>query len=119
MEQNLAKLLVPEEILAHYEFDGYKEEQGVYRIYLTEKSDVDHIPKEIVRVSKAVLDGYLNPVELQTFPLNGQEVFLYLRRRRWKLKGETKGYSNTYDFHERGMKATRAFGTFLKEIGRG
>lgn len=50
----------------------------------------------------------------------GKEVFLYLKRRRWKLKQEQrqeqKSYTNSYSYNEKGMKATKAFGDFLKEI---
>ena len=60
----------------------------------------------------------MNTVEIQTFPAQGKEVFLRLKRRRWKKKGTKKGYHNTYDFVDSGMKSTRKFGAFLKEIGR-
>ena len=119
MESSLIKLLVPKEILEHFEFTGYEERDNVYRIHLTEKNDLSHIPKSILYQGKAVLDGYMNPLELQTYPINGQEVFLYLKRRRWKIKGDNKGHHNNYSFYKQGMKATKSFGAFLKEIGRG
>ena len=28
--------------------------------------------------------GYMNPCEIQTFPIAGREAFIYIRRRRWK-----------------------------------
>lgn len=117
--KELINLLVPEDILEHFEYEKYEFESNVYRIYLVEKNDVSHIPKEILHKGKAVLDGYMNPEELQTYPIKGKEVFLYLKRRRWKIKGNTKGYQNSYQFHREGMKATKDFGDFLKEIGRG
>lgn len=116
--QELIALIVPEEILEHFEYVSYEDNTFNYIIHLVEKKDVMHIPKEILRSGKAVLDGYMNPLELQTFPLKGKEVFLKLKRRRWKIKGTTKGYSNTYIFNEKGIKATREFGSFLKDIGR-
>ena len=61
----------------------------------------------------------MNPIELQTFPTKGKEVFLLLKRRRWKIVGSSQSHFNSYTFHEEGMKATREFGAFLKEIGRG
>ena len=64
-------------------------------------------------------NGFMNPIELQTFPTKGKEVFLLLKRRHWKIKGSNENYFNTYNFHELGMKATKEFGAFLKEIGRG
>ena len=115
----LTKLLVPDEILEHFDFTKYELKGGVYRIFLVEKDDTAHIPKEILHDGKAVMDGFMNPLELQTYPIKGKEVFLILRRRRWKVKGTNKGYHNSYNFHRKGMKATRDFGDFLKEIGRG
>lgn len=111
---------VPSEILEHFDFKELKEENGVYRIYMYEKEDPGHYPEELrskgVEVVKA---GYMNPIELQTFPIAGREAFIYLHRRRWKAKGDTKTYQNMYDFAVEGTKSTVAFGAFLKEIGRG
>lgn len=119
MHTDLASMLVPYEILEHFDFTAYEFKENVYKIYLVEKKDSSHIPKEILKRGKAVLDGYMNPIELQTYPTQGKEVFLMLKRRRWKIRGTTKGYHNSYQFHKEGMKATKEFGDFLKEIGRG
>lgn len=118
MNKDLADLLVPQEILEHFAFEGYADRSGIIQLFLTEKNDVEHIPKAIVRDGKAVLAGYMNPLELQTYPTLGKEVFLQLKRRRWKVKGSTRGYHNEYNFTRPGMKATKDFGDFLKEIGR-
>jgi phosphoribosyl-AMP cyclohydrolase len=115
---SFSKLFVPEEILCHFEVKNLQEESGVILIELTEKDDVSHIPKEIVRQGKAVKDGYMNSIDIQSFPAQGKEVFLRIKRRRWKIKGTTKGYHNTYNFINIGIKCTKEFGAFLKEIGR-
>ena len=114
----LIALIVPKEILEHFDYDSYEDQNTCFIIRLIEKNDIAHIPKEILHDGKAVLDGFMNTIELQTYPLKGKEVFLELKRRRWKKKGTSKGYFNTYDFNEKGIKATREFGSFLKEIGR-
>lgn len=114
-----SRLFVPEEILAHFEVTALDQSVIVIIIDLVEKEDVDHIPKAILHDGKAVKDGYMNTIEIQTFPAQGKEVFLRLKRRRWKKKGTSKGYHNNYSFIDKGMKATKAFGAFLKEIGRG
>jgi hypothetical protein len=61
-----------------------------------------------------VLDGFCNPLELQSFPLKGKPVYLKLYRRRWKHKGGDKHYSNSYNFNPDGVKATKEFASFLK-----
>lgn len=124
-ELDWIELFAPQEILQDFDFEKLVDENGIYRIYMVEKNDADHIPAELKKevngdLSNIVLDGYTNYFELQTFPAMGKEVFLYLKRRRWKVKQgqrqERKSYTNSYPFSEKGMKATKAFGDFLKEI---
>jgi len=119
METTLIKLHVPDDILAHFEYERIEEISGVIRIHLVEKKDPMHYPKGIIGKGQRSLNGYMSPIELQTFPAKGKEMFLLLKRRRWKLKGDNKSYFNTYSFCKEGMKATKEFGAFLKEIGRG
>jgi hypothetical protein len=119
METTLIKLMVPEYILAHFEYERVEEISGVIRIHLVEKKDPSHYPKSIIGKGERSLNGFMNPIELQTFPMKAKETFLLLKRRRWKLKGKDKSYFNTYSFCREGMKATEEFGAFLKEIGRG
>jgi hypothetical protein len=119
METTLLKLFVPEYILLHFDYDHVEKISGVIRIHLIEKKDARHYPKELIGNGAISMNGYMNPIELQTFPTQGKEVFLLLKRRRWKLKGDDKSYYNTYSFCQEGMKATKEFGAFLKEIGRG
>lgn len=124
-ELDWIELFAPQEILRDFDFEKLVEENGIYLIYMVEKEDADHIPAELKKevngdLSNIVLDGYTNYIELQTFPAMGKEVFLYLKRRRWKIKQEQrqeqKSYTNSYSYNEKGMKATKAFGDFLKEI---
>ena len=124
-ELDWIELFAPQEILRDFDFEKLVEENGIYLIYMVEKEDADHIPAELKKevngdLSNVVLDGYTNYIELQTFPAMGKEVFLYLKRRRWKIKQEQrqeqKSYTNSYSYNEQGMKATKAFGDFLKEI---
>lgn len=118
MLQDLLKLFVPAYILAHFDYENLEEISGVIRLHLTEKQDPNHYPKGLIGKGERLMNGFMNPLELQTFPTKGKEVFLVLKRRRWKLKGSEQSYYNTYNFHEPGMKATKEFGAFLKEIGR-
>jgi len=117
--EKLLNLFVPNEILKHFEYEKIEHLSGVIRIHLVEKKDRNHYPKAILGKGRRSLNGFMNPVEIQTFPAKGKEVFLVLKRRKWKLYGDTKSYYNQYSFCEEGMKATKEFGAFLKEIGRG
>lgn len=64
-----------------------------------------------------VLDGYNNEIDILTHAFSLKKIYLRLVRRRWKEKGTEKHYSNEYDLHISGMKTTRQFRDFLKEIG--
>ncbi len=116
--ESFAKLFVPKDLLKNFEVIGLKEEGEYIFIELLERDIPENIPKEIFKQGKVVLNGYMNKIDVQTFPAQGKEVFLRIERRRWKLKGDTISYSNNYEIIEKGMKATKEFGAFLKEIGR-
>ena len=72
-ELDLIELFAPKEILQDFNFEKLVDENGIYRIYMVEKDDADHIPAELKKevngdLSNIVLDGYTNYNELQTFP---------------------------------------------------
>ncbi len=106
-------LIAPGIISKNFEVTSIIEKRETITIVFEEKTDL--VPKEL-KGKQVVLDGFLNPVALQTFPLKDKMVYLSLKRRRWKELGTTgKSYSNTYDLHRQGMKTTKEFGAFLKE----
>ena len=55
-------------------------------------------PPELVEAKEVVRCGYMNPCEIQTFPIAGREAFIYIRRRRWKEKGARESFFNTYKY---------------------
>lgn len=114
----LSKLLVPQEILKDFEVQDAFEEMNCWIIQLVEKHDLPHVPKQIEDKSKARLNGYCNPINIQTFPTGGKEVYLRLLRRKWKESGENISYQNNYNYTVSGTKATKKFASFLKESGR-
>ena len=80
---------------------------------------VDKIPSELKYCNNVVLDGFCNPIELQSFPLKGKPVYFKIYRRRWKESGNNQHYSHSYDLHPKGVKATHEFASFLKdEVGQ-
>ena len=52
----------------------------------------DRIPKELLGYSDVVLDGYCNPIEIQTSAFVLEPVYLKCYRRRWKRSGESIHY---------------------------
>lgn len=112
--QSLLEILFPKEIASHFTVKEVKEDKTAVTICLEELSEL--VPKALEGASKEiVLDGFCNPLELQSFPLKGKSVYLKLYRRRWKEAGSDTHYSNTYNFQPEGVKATKEFASFLKE----
>ena len=106
-------LILPLDILKYFEVTGVEEREEDITITLIEKSE--NFP--IIEGKSIVLNGYMNPLELLHYPIQGKSCYLRLIRRRWKGEG-TDGkpsYYNTYDFAAEGTKATKTFGAFLKE----
>ena len=111
--QELIKLVAPGEISKNFEIALIKEKNDSITIQFDEKTEL--VPKEL-KGKETVLDGFLNPLELQTFSLKDKTVYLAVKRRRWKEKGrQGPSYCNTYNLHRTGMKTTNEFGDFLKE----
>jgi hypothetical protein len=109
---HLLSLYLTPVISAHFEVQGIQE--STHRIDLRLEERPELIPASL-QGTDAVLDGFCNEVELQTFAVSERAVFLHIFRRRWKAKGTDRHYSNTCDLHPPGVKATHEFAAFLKE----
>ena len=106
-------MIVPKEITDNFELIEIIERTSMITLSFEELAS--RIPKPLIG-KEVVLDGYLNQLELQTFPLKDKTVYIALRRRRWKEKRDSnQSYSNAYELHVEGMKTTKEFGAFLKE----
>lgn len=114
IQSHLYSLLVPQEILNSFEITTIEEKEEDLFIYLLEKDSC--LPSKDLDL---VQNGYMNPVELNSFPIIGKRCYLRLTRRKWKVRGSdgSRSYTNTYDFAREGTKATKLFGSFLKEFG--
>jgi len=110
--------LLPVEWLRYFEVEEIREGEMEWKIILKEKEGC--VPLSLKETGKEiVLNGYMNPVEVHDFPLRGKPASIIFLRRRWKEKGGGKeSHWNEYNFHLKGMKATKEFGDFLKEFDR-
>lgn len=109
----LIKLIAPGVISENFELKAIEEKTETITLFFEEKPEL--IPQEL-KGKEVVQDGFLNSVELQTFPLKDKAVYLSIKRRRWKEKGsQGPSYNNSYELHRKGMKTTNEFGDFLKE----
>ena len=110
--QSLVNHLLPLEITQHFRVVSINEHSLGVEMILEELAEF--IPSEMDINSPIVLDGFCNPLELLHFSMKGKPLYLKLYRRRWKVSKERKHYSNTYDLHPEGVKATHEFASFLK-----
>jgi len=110
--QLLHQLLLPEPLSSHFEIVSYSEKSELLILRLEELKEL--VPEGLSNEKGIVLDGFCNQLELQTFPLKGKAVYLHVYRRRWKLAGTNRHFSNQYDLHPPGVKATKEFASFLK-----
>ncbi|HKK12179.1 MAG TPA: hypothetical protein VJ945_05070 [Flavobacteriaceae bacterium] len=110
--KSLLSVFFPEEITLHFEIKEVVEKNGYIHIRFDELLEL--VPHSMQSSKEVVLNGFCNPLELQSFPLKGKPVYLKLYRRRWKYKGSDKYYTNTYKFNPQGVKATKEFASFLK-----
>ena len=112
----LSLMLLPEDITLHFELSEIKEESHGIVLRLEEYPEL--VPSEMSGMDDIVLDGFCNPLELLHYSLQDRPLYLKIYRRRWKQSGSIKHYSNRYDLHPEGVKATHRFASFLKdEVG--
>jgi hypothetical protein len=107
--------LLPKGWLSFFDVTEMKELAKEWQIKLVEK---EHLIPEKLKGKDVVQNGYMNPVEVEDYPLRGKSSYLKFFRRRWKEQGGKEGFANDYDFHPGGMKATKEFGAFLKDLNR-
>jgi hypothetical protein len=113
--EKLAQVLVPKEILQDFIVVDVHELHEECLIELEEKSD--RVPT-ILQGKEVVLDGFYDSIDLISGVMMDQVIYLRIRRRRWKERGSTKHEHNQYEHHFEGMKTTKRFAAFLKEIDR-
>jgi len=110
--EKLLKSMLPSNIYLHFEMASLTEHSHGYEMRLEELAEL--IPVELLGEERVVLDGFCNPLELLHFSIQGKPLYLKIYRRRWKASGSNTHYSNWYDFHPDGVKATHEFASFLK-----
>jgi len=113
---DLVMSLLPSEVCQHFAIVSLTEHSYGVELRLEEFADL--LPVALNDKAHVVRDGFCNPLELLHFSLKGKPLYLKLYRRRWKESCSNKHYSNHYDLHPDGVKATHEFASFLKgEVG--
>ncbi len=110
IQEHLYSLLIPKEIMSDFSITKVEEMNELLVIELVEKKE------KILNFDQhatLVLNGYLNPIEIQNFPVTGKVCILKLIRRRWKVQGTKEvNFFNDYSYTIEGTKVTPKFGAF-------
>ena len=109
---HVVSVLIPESLSA-FHLVSVKEHSDYIELRLEDSPEV--IPSTLQDCRVVVLDGFSNPLELQSFPLKGKPVYFKIYRYRWKASVVSSPHSHQYDLHPQGVKATHEFASFLKE----
>ena len=109
---DIISVLIPES-LSSFHLVSVKEYPTYIELRLEDSAEIK--PSELANSKTVVLDGFTNPVELQSFPLKEKPIYFKIYRHRWKESGSNKHYSHSYNLHPEGVKATHEFASFLKE----
>ena len=113
--EKVAQVLVPKEILADFHLVDVHELKDEWLLVLEEKPE--RVPVSL-QGKDVVLDGFYDSIDLISGVLMDQIIYLRIRRRRWKERCDKKHFHNQYDHHFEGMKTTKRFAAFLKEVDR-
>jgi hypothetical protein len=114
-EGTIADLFLSEEYQKNFEVKTIIEKEKEWNIDCHEKAE--KVPIELVE-KKYKQNGYIAKTEVISFPQRGKPVYLHFYRRKWKDLESEKIYTNSYELHPSGMKATAEFGAFLKGLTR-
>ena len=79
--QSLLSLLFSDEIASNFVIKKVKEYPEHIEIKLEELKEL--VPLDLSKADEVILDGFCNPLELQSFPMKGKAVYLKVYRRRW------------------------------------
>lgn len=120
IDRKIFQLILPEGLLDYFKITEVKElcrladKKTFYELYL-EEDNVLHSGYDAAQYESK---GFTE-MTVQDFPLRGRDVFLVIRRRRWRHKQDHKQIvKNDYSFIAEGSRLTKELADFLKGTGR-
>jgi transposase len=125
MDYSILSHIFPEDLLKHFEIVAFQElgdvstkKDSIY-IYLDEKNTLPTTLPDGLCAQDFESKGFEQRTLIQDFPIRGKAVYLGIRRRRWRKKGDKSfQIKNDYSFIAEGSKLTRELSDFLKGTGR-
>lgn len=109
---SIAKLLLPEILVTHFDLTKQEIKGEEIHFYFTELHET---PMEFADI-KLHSKGFFLEASVQDFPIRGKQVFLHIIRRRWFNKTTGKVVARNWDLVAKGTRITSEFATFLKAL---
>lgn len=113
--KTLLSFLAPKVVIENFELVSIIENEDYI---ILEFEEFGHLIPLELKGQKTKQNGFMNKLELHTFPQKGKSCYLHVKRRRWEDCSTGTSHCNSYDFHRAGMKATNELGEFLKKNSR-
>ena len=113
-------MFLPEHLLEYFEVVRVSEQAipGVKRGALIIELDEKNVLPDGYSKEEYESKGFYSGVKIQDFPIRGKEVYLMIRRRRWRHKTDKTEIKSDYSFVVGGSKITKELSDFLKGTHR-
>lgn len=110
----IAQVVLPKGILEYFDFNGIEHTDTEIHIFLAEKN---RPPQEYAH-TKLTSKGFLDEVRVQDFPIRGKDVYLFIKRRRWRDESTGNLVCRDWEMVAKGTRMTGEFAAFLKVVSR-
>lgn len=110
--KELAKLVLPQEILSHFEITKVEVNEGLMEMYI----HLDELMNAYLLKSEDYESkGFTEAVSITDFPIRDHKVILRVRRRRWVDRNTGECFTDRISVTEKGTRYSKEFAAFLKE----
>lgn len=106
----LAQVVLPTEILKHFEIVNITSNPAEIHIYLDENKD-----SNLASDSNYESKGFMPSTSITDFPIRDHKVILKIRRRRWLDKRNGNSFVLPISVAAEGSRYSKEFAAFLKE----
>jgi len=115
--KELAWAFLPEGLEEYFDLESYKKDENSFKIVLIEKNKLpEDMPPEYH--GKKVINTVTHSIHIDDFPIRGRKCVIVLKRRCWKFEGVQKMLMRKLNMLQDGMRYTKDFAAFLKELDR-
>ena len=112
MLTDLISHFLPEGITEYFDISKIDSTSTEFHIHLSEKNI---LPPPHSKADYETKD-FRPEITIKDFPIRGKEVFLHIKRRRWREKQTKKVIQRDWNLTAEGTRFTKEFACFLKGI---